>query len=461
MAILTYKDVYIMYKKLALALGLLSTSCISQAGILKFDTSITGADMGGIQVTATFADNSYETVSWDSISSVLGNTGNDIVDHEGYSGGVFGTDWSLTQKGYTLGNVNAGNIFGAWSFIDNALSSVTSLKIDTNNTDIMFDTATFGDIAEDANGSGQGRRFMPDSVLPISGTYSDNVQQELYKILEISGLAGDDFEFLADTDKEDDTATAVVVINEEELVSANEVVSGADIDAVEAVLTADPSNPALVAYLADPANDAASLLEAVANLDLAALPPEGTEAEELELAAAIQVAQSLIKEQLKDPGTGSVTGNGDIEVEIDRDSGEVAIVLTVADEDATTLSLDFITILDTPEFAFSLNFDFDFTTDSGSLEVFLAGDLLASYLASDFLNASGFGSLFVSDAKYFGLTGAELKYSLFPGSPASISLSNINVTSVVPTEVPEPSTIFILMSGLLGLMVSRKKRAGK
>lgn len=430
-----------MCKKLGLALGLLSTSWISQAGIINFDTSITGADMVGISVTATFADNSYETLTWSSISSILGSSGNDIIDHEGFSGGVFGTNWSLTQQGFTLGNFDSGNIYGMWSFVDNALSNVTTLTIDTNNTDIMFDTATFADTAEDANGSGQGRSFTTASSVPAIGTYSDNVQQELYKTLEISGLTGEDFDFLADTDKEDVTATAVVVIKLDELVNPNDAGAAADIDLVNNIIVDDATNLALTAYLSNSANSSASLLAAVKGLDLTALPPVGTAEQELELEAAIQIVQTIIEKQLKDPSAGSVSGNGDIKVNIDRNNGEVAIALTIADPDATGESLDFLTLIDTPDFPYNLNFDFEFTTSTGTLDVYLLDDLLVSYLAADYLDASGtgFASLFVSDSTYFGLTDAELRYSLFPGSPASVSLKNINVTYVEPTVVNEPS----------------------
>ena len=428
-------------KKLGLALSLLSISCFSKAGIINFDSSITGADMTGISVTATFADNTYETFTWQSLNTVLGNSGNDVIDHEGYSGGVFGTNWSLTQQGFTLGNYDSGNVYGLWSFVDNAVSNVTSLKIDTNNTNVMFDTEAFGNIAEDTNGSGQGRSFITETAAQIIGTYSVNVQQELYRVLEITGLNGVDFNFLADTDKEDSAATPVVIINLEDFVNRNDVIAIADIDAVNTAISVDPTNTALVSYLSNSANSETTLLEAVKSLNLAALPSVGTEEEELEIEAAIHVVQAIIENQLKNSGTGSVSGNGDIEVIIDRDNGEVAIALTVADPEASNQSLDFLTLIDTPNFAFSLNFDFQFTTSTGNLEVYFEDDLLVSYFARDYVDASGsgFASLFISDPQYFGLTDAELKYSLFPGSPSSVSLKNINITHVVPTAVNEPN----------------------
>lgn len=428
-----------MCKKLGLALSLLSTSWISQAGVINFDSGITGADMAGISVTATFADNTYETLTWSSIAQVLGNSGNDIIDHEGYYGGVFGTNWSLIQQGYTLGNYNSGNIYGLWSFVDNAVNNVTTLKIDTNNTDIMFDTVTFEVAAQDANGSGQGREFTTGSTAPLVATYLDNVQQELYKILQISGLVGDNFTFLADTDKVDDNAPPAVVIKLEELVGTGNLVDNTDIEDVNDVILEESSNIALQTYLNTQGNSTSTLLEAVKNVDLKALPPVGTPDQEAELEAAIQVVKAVIKKQLKEPA-GAVTGNGDIEVEIDRSTGEVAIALTVADPAATDQSLDFLTLIDTPDFAFNLNFDYEFTTLTGNLDVFLQDFLIVSYSAQDYADSSGtgFASLFISDSKFFGLTDAELRYSLFPGSPASILLKNINITTVLPTAVDEP-----------------------
>ena len=157
-------------------------SSAAQAAVLNFDTSITGADMGGINVTATFADNTYETLTWASLTSTLGD-----------KGGVESTNWSLTQQGYTLVNFDAGNIYGAWSFTDDD-SNITGLKIDTAGTDIMFDTVLFDSLLQDTNGSGQGRSFLADKA-GITASYSGNVQQELYKILEVSGLTGDNFTF--------------------------------------------------------------------------------------------------------------------------------------------------------------------------------------------------------------------------------------------------------------------------
>jgi hypothetical protein len=443
-----------MFKILTTVLLILFGCINARATVLTFDTSITGADMIGIGVTATFADNSTETIFWESISTDLGNSGNDVIDYEGYKGGVIGTNWSLTQQGFTLGNFGDGNTYGAWSFTnDNA--GITGLKIDTTNTDIMFDTATFETILQDTNGSGQGRSFLTEQV-GVTHVYSGNVQQELYKILELSGLTGENFDYLADTDKQDDNATAVDVIDTVEIVNID--VPPTDITTVE-LIAADPINTAIAAYLGT--KTTAELLAAVSNLDLGNLPVLGTPEQEQELAAALEVAQVLMEAKFKEASEGKVEGNGDIAVAISRDSGEVTVALTIEDPTDTSAPLRFTRLLDTPLFAFNINFDFEFTTTGGLLEVFLNEQMLLSFNALDY-GTKSFGSYFVDDSQFFGLTDAELRYDLFPGSPANVLLSNINLTAVIPAvEAPEPAPILILMSGLLCLIFTRKKVSGE
>jgi hypothetical protein len=443
-----------MLKKLTMV-SLIMFGCVDvRASVLTFDTSITGADMAGINITATFADNSTESLIWQSISTNLGNTGNDVIDYEGYSGGVTGAGWSLIQQGFTLGNVGSGNTYGAWSFTDSSIG-ITGLKIDTTNTDIMFDTATFDSISQDTNGSGQGRSFLTDQV-GVTGTYSDNVQQELYKILELSGLTGDDFQYFADTDKQDDNATVVDVIDTVEIINID--IPPTDIVAVDTI-AADTANTDIATYLQN--NTTADLLIAVSNLDLGNLPAVGTPEQEIEFAAALQVAEVLMEAKFKEASEGKVEGNGDIEVAISRDSGLVTVALTIEDPNDLQSPLSFTRLLDTPMFAFNINFDFEFTTAGGLLEVYLNDDFLLSFNATDY-TSKNFGTFFIDDAQYFGLTDASLRYDLFPGSPSNVLLSNINFTSLVPTvDVPEPLPIFILMSGLLGLIITRKKVAGK
>lgn len=208
-----------MLKKLMVGAVLLSASLSSQAGII---SSITGADMTGISVTATFADFTSETLLWNPISTTLGTSGNNIIDHEGFSGGVFGTDWSLIQQGYTLGEYDGSNTYGAWSFTDNKTSGseITSIVIDASNTGIIFDTEFISDLSLDTNGSSQGRAVTGilatiDNSALFTGSYSNNYQEELFSTLTIDFISpGTSFQFLADTDVAtvSEPATALVFI---------------------------------------------------------------------------------------------------------------------------------------------------------------------------------------------------------------------------------------------------------
>jgi len=428
----------------------------AQSAVLNFDTSITGADMVGVKVTAIYAVGPDESDVWASTGTQLGNSGNVVIDHEGYTGGVSGSNWSLSQQGFTLGNVNGGVLYGAWTFT-NPDSDITGLIIDTTDTDFMFDTANLNSVQEDNNGSGQGRYFISDDA-GVVGTYSNNVQQELYKILELSGLQGG-FSFMADTDKQDEDATVGVVIDTEEII--NIAVPPAVISDVDDIINEQPSNPALNAYFADTDNTPATLLAVVQSLDLTDLPDVGSSEDEIELAAALQVAASLMKDTFKLVTEGKVEGNGDIEVEINRDSGEVFVELTILNENDTTSPLSFTRLLDTPLFAYNINFDFEFKTSGGTLDVFLNDNKLLTFDATNFA-AKDTASIFIDDEQFFGLSKAALRYDLYPGSPATAVLSNINFTIVQPSVlVPEPLPILVLISGLLGIVMIRKKVAGK
>jgi len=212
-----------MLKKLLLGTVLLSTSLLSQAGYIK---DITGADMSGLQITATFANSDTETFSWSTLTENLGtvNTGNaiqdNIVNHEGFTGGVFGTDWSLTQQGYTLADFDGPTVYGAWSFTDNrTTNAITSLEINGVSAGIVFDTIFLTDLSLDTNGSGQGRPFFAYTGVTqyagASATYDNNVEEELFSKLTIDlASPGTSFNFIADTDKVSvsEPATALVFL---------------------------------------------------------------------------------------------------------------------------------------------------------------------------------------------------------------------------------------------------------
>jgi len=213
-----------MLKKLLLGTVLLSTSLLSQAGYIK---DITGADMSGLEVTATFANSDTETFSWSTLTTNLGSVVSgqgagvdNIINHEGFSGGVFGTDWSLTQQGYTLANFDGPTIYGAWSFTDNTTTNaITSLEINGVSAGIVFDTLFLTDLSLDTNGSGQGRPFFAyaggSEYTDASATYTNNVEEEIFSSLTIDlASPGTSFNFIADTDKVSvsEPATALVFL---------------------------------------------------------------------------------------------------------------------------------------------------------------------------------------------------------------------------------------------------------
>lgn len=164
---------------------------------------VTGADMVDMEVTVTFTDSSTETLTWQVIEQDAS------VDYlEGFAGGVYGTGWSLTQRGDTISENPPGADLplGAWTFTyENLGLGITSLFIDALAGGFVFDTA-FGDGT--ANGSGAGRPFQPGNNFGfVSSYYTDNVEQELFGGLMLLGSGGSlatesgSWQFVADTDQ--------------------------------------------------------------------------------------------------------------------------------------------------------------------------------------------------------------------------------------------------------------------
>lgn len=163
-----------------LLLGFLSMFAASQAhaGFIK---TVTGADMAGIQITATFSDTTTEILNWAALTAD--------------SGGVTGTDWSLSQVGDTFGefdNINS-LLVGAWTLTNNS-STLESLFINLLSGfvfDIDYGTAS-------ANGSGPGRELVSD--IPMSFSFGGFVQDELYSTLMLTNFANGETQFMTDTD---------------------------------------------------------------------------------------------------------------------------------------------------------------------------------------------------------------------------------------------------------------------
>jgi len=180
-------------KKL-LVLGFLSMFGASQAQA-GFISIINGADMAGIEVTATFSDMTPdETFTWAALTAD--------------SGGVTGTGWSLSQEGETFGEYDTVNslFVGEWT-IDNHAQNLESLFINLLDG-FVFDTA-FG--VASANGSGPGVDF--DSGGNSTAMFSGLVQDELFSGLTLTNIAaGGQSIFLTDTDAVVVSAPATVSI---------------------------------------------------------------------------------------------------------------------------------------------------------------------------------------------------------------------------------------------------------
>jgi hypothetical protein len=173
-------------------------SIVSVDGVPHQTTAIdtfvtTGNDMGGMEVTAFFADGSSQLATW----AGLGGT----------SGSAVGTGWSLEVHGDT---------FGAIWILTNDVDglTMTGLRIYAAPGDTMFDrTLDFSGDEFGTPGSARGWDFDavagPDGLL-IDVTYSDIVNLtgdapfgDLYATmtLALSGLRpGEILEFIADTD---------------------------------------------------------------------------------------------------------------------------------------------------------------------------------------------------------------------------------------------------------------------
>lgn len=174
-----------------------------------FEPTITGADMAGMEVTATFADSSTEIITWVTTSAVCG------ADGEGCSGEAAGTSWTLAQRGFTLGNLVGGSVLGVWTLTSNPgmlsdSTTIATLVINALVADVVFDIVG-PNAPELTPASSLGRPFLADpssGPLPATAVYTDPVSApDIFGTLTLTwdttaGLfvAGSELRFLADTD---------------------------------------------------------------------------------------------------------------------------------------------------------------------------------------------------------------------------------------------------------------------
>tara|TARA_Y100000780_G_C13635646_1_gene398377 strand:- start:266 stop:901 length:636 start_codon:yes stop_codon:yes gene_type:complete len=161
-----------------------------------FISLVTGADMVGMEVTVTFEDNSTDTKVWELF------TQDASVDYmEGFSGGVIGDGWSLTQAGDSIGNYVNGPL-GVWTLANSSSQGMVSVFINALAGDVVFDIL-FGD--DSANGSGDGRPFL--SMNGMNASFGANYLDETYGTMLLSDRGdvilsgGSRTLFLVDTDK--------------------------------------------------------------------------------------------------------------------------------------------------------------------------------------------------------------------------------------------------------------------
>jgi hypothetical protein len=195
-----------MFKKLLLSISLFAVSLSSQATLVIDESNITGADMSGISVTALFADNTSEIGVWATLTTDILNTGNDVLDAEGFSGGVVANTWSLVQQGYSIGNIAPDDsILGLWTLSNlSSASNIVGFEIDGLIANIAFDILGDTDITPN---SGAGVGFVsPDHN--ITYVYSDQVNlqyNDLFGSLSVTLAtplaSGEELVFIADTEK--------------------------------------------------------------------------------------------------------------------------------------------------------------------------------------------------------------------------------------------------------------------
>ncbi len=191
-------------KKLVVFLGLLLFG--GSASAVQLISIITGADMVGMEVTATFSNGSSETATWivTDVPATPVPAGSPVGDFEVYAGGAFGSGWSLTQRGETFGDVDLANnlFFGQWTLSNQTGVTMDGLVIDALAGGIVFDNI-FG--VEHTPTSDVGRPFTPNSST-VTGAYSNAYSNpDLWGTLALSFAGGftngSTLNFMADTDK--------------------------------------------------------------------------------------------------------------------------------------------------------------------------------------------------------------------------------------------------------------------
>ena len=149
-------------------------------------------------------------------------------------------------------------------------------------------------------------------------------------------------------------------------------------------------------------------------------------------------------------------GNGYVAVTTSSAEERSVMQMIVEDEDALESPVTAASMIEIPANPFILTFDFLFNEPTGSLNVSLDEMLLGTVFAKDYYDEENnsfatFSSL-ISNPVTLAKSFAELELALFPGSPASIDIGNIQIQ-----RVSEPATLFLLFSSLLSTLVMRRR----
>ncbi|TPV53833.1 hypothetical protein FJ444_20095 [Aestuariibacter sp. GS-14] len=176
-------------KKFILAGLLAFFACQANAGFIQ---GVTGEDMVGVEVTATFADGASETATWAAIT-----TG---------AGGAFGIlPWGVLLDGDSFGEYDplTDTLYGGFLMMNFYDFDMVSLSFSALSAGFVFDTAFFD---ASANGSGSGRELAASNP-DVFAVYSDNYMDELYGTMTLLSssqvvlASGEMGVFLTDTDQ--------------------------------------------------------------------------------------------------------------------------------------------------------------------------------------------------------------------------------------------------------------------